>query len=91
MAEMELQGEITEALDLTPVQRESPGRYRSDAGLLGTSKKWQFEVEDFALLPDEYKLPDATKIRKVVQAGVSIPGIKAWQEEGLRVTRRTEP
>ncbi len=86
-AEMELQGEITETVDLMPVQREAPNRYRTDAGLLGTSKKWNFEVEDFALLPDEYKLPDATKIRKVIQAGASIPGIKAWQEEGLRITR----
>ena len=90
-AEMELQGEITEAVRLTPVQQESPSRYRTDTGLLGTSRKWQFEVEDFAILPDEYKLPDTTKIRRVIQAGASIPGVKAWQEEGLRVTPRKYP
>jgi len=88
-AEMELQGEMTEAVGLTPVQQESPNQYRTDMGTLGKSLTWKFEVEDFAILPDEYKLPDVTKIRRVVQAGVSIPGVKAWQEEGLRVTPRT--
>ena len=87
-AEMKLKGEITEPVDIVPVQREAPARYRTDVGTLGTSKRWQFEVEDFALLPDEYKEPDTTKIRRVIQAGASIPGVKAWQEEGLRVTSR---
>lgn len=89
-AEMELKGEITEAVDLAPVQREAPARYHGEVGTLGTSKQWHFEVEDFALLPDEYKVADTTKIRKVVQAGATVPGVKAWQEEGLRITRAVQ-
>ena len=85
-AEMVLKGEITEAVDLVSVQQESQNRYQTDMGTLGTSKTWRFEVEDFALIPDEYKLADTAKIRKVVQAGATIPGVKAWQEESLRVT-----
>ena len=88
-AEMELKGEITEPVNLTSVQNEPPNMYRANAGTLGTSKTWRFEMVDFAILPDEYKLPDTTKIRKVIQAGASVPGVKAWQEEGLRVTPRS--
>ena len=67
-----------------------PGMYRSDIGNLGTTKVWKFEVADFDLLPNDYKLPDMVKIRKVITAGASIPGVKAWQEESLRVNSKGE-
>ncbi len=44
----------------------------------------KFKVIDFKVLPDEYKLPDETKIRKVVNAlklDTNIPGVKVWEEE----------
>jgi hypothetical protein len=56
-------------------------------GTMGTAKVWKFEIADFTLLPDEYKVPDLIKISKVVRAGVNIPGVKSWQEESLRITR----
>lgn len=88
-AEMELKGELSEPVGLVQVAEEAPARYRTDAGTLGTVKTWHFEVTDFAALPDQYKLSNDSMIRKVVQAGASIPGVRAWQEEGLRVTPRT--
>jgi hypothetical protein len=47
-------------------------------------KVMKFEVVDFKALPDEYKLSDDVKIRKVVNAlkmDTNIPGVKVWEEE----------
>lgn len=44
---------------------------------------WKFEVVDFSKLPDEYKMADEAKIRKVVQAlkaDCDIPGIRLIPE-----------
>ena len=49
---------------------------------------WKFEVIDINLLPDDYKMADLVKIRRVVIAGAAIPGVRVWQEEALRVTTR---
>lgn len=87
-AEMQLKGELTEPVGLLKVQDEAPARYRTDSGTLGTGKVWKFEVVDFSLLPNDYKVADIVKIRKVVIAGATIPGVRAWQEESLRVTTR---
>lgn len=85
--EMELKGELTESVDLVETQPEQPNHYRSEAGTLGKATIWKFEVVDFALVPDEYKLPDATKIGKVVRAGLrSIPGIRIYSEDTLKIT-----
>ncbi len=78
-----------EKKDLAPVAKPeaAPSHIRTEAGTLSVPKGWKFEVENFSLLPDEFKLPDMVKIRKVITAGVKIPGVKAWQEESLRVSR----
>ena len=85
-AEMQLKGELTESVNLVEVSPPPPAHYRTIAGDLGKTLTWKFEVMDFALLPDDYKLPDTVKIRKVVIAGATIPGVRVWQEESLRVT-----
>jgi len=87
-AEMRLTGELAEPVGLVEVTPEAPTRYRTEVGTLGKAMNWKFEVTDFALLPDDYKLPDMVKIRKGIIAGASIPGVRAWQEESLRVTAR---
>ena len=86
-AEMELKGELAESVGIVEVKPEQPKHYRTETGTLGTVpiKKW--EDVDFKLVPDEYKIIDATKVGKVVRAGVpSIPGIRIWEEETLRIT-----
>lgn len=86
-AEMELKGEITESVGLVEVVPEQPDHYRAEAGTLGTAKIAKWEVADFVQIPDEYKMVDATKIGKVVRAGLrNIPGIRIWEEGSLRVT-----
>lgn len=86
--EMELKGELTEPVNLVEVSPAPVAHVKTEVGNLGTPKVWRFEVMDFAKLPDEYKQPDLVKIRKVIIAGVTIPGIRAWQEETLRVTAK---
>lgn len=85
-AEMALKGEVTEPVNLVAVAPVAPTLHRAAGGTMGAANTWKFEVEDFSLLPDDYKVPDMVKIRKVVVAGATIPGVKAWQEEGLRIT-----
>ncbi len=78
--EMELKGELTESVNLVEVIPEIK-RTTTEMGTTGQKDHWTFEVTDFALLPDEYKMPDATKIGKVVRAGLHIiPGVKIWNE-----------
>lgn len=79
-------GEITIDTKPVAVPEAQPAHVRTDMGNLGTQKVWKFEVADFALLPDDYKVADLVKIGKVIRAGVSVPGVKAWQEETLRIT-----
>ena len=85
-AEMELKGELSEPVGLVEVAPEPPTHYRTPVGMSGVVRTWAFEVIDFALLPDHYKVADAARIRKMVQAGGTIPGVRTWQEETLRVT-----
>ena len=83
--EMELKGEIT--VDTTPVEvPQAPAKVtRGALGQSSTAKVWKWEVEDFDKIPNQFKITDDKKILKAVQSGQSVPGIKAWQEETLRV------
>lgn len=77
---------VPEVVEAPPV---APDRYRSEMGTLGKMMIRKWEVVDLALVPDEYKMIDSIKIGKVVRAGIpSIPGIKIWEEETLRVNAR---
>lgn len=63
-----------------------PDKYHGDNGMLGKVMIRKWELEDFSKVPDEYKTIDSVKIGKVVRAGIpSIPGIRIWQEETLRI------
>lgn len=44
-----------------------------------TDKK--FEVVDFSLLPDNYKLPDERLIRDAMKAGIEIAGVRYFEEQ----------
>jgi len=85
--EMELKGELTESVNLVEAPPAPPAHVRTDVGMLGTTKIWKFEVTDFSLLPDRFKMENATLIGKVVRAGErEIPGVRIWSEDSLRVT-----
>ena len=87
-AEMELRGEIAEPVGLVAVSPGPRGGYHGQTADLGAVKRWEFEVVDFGRLPDDYKLPDMVKIRKIITSGATIPGVQAQQVDTLRVTAR---
>lgn len=49
-------------------------------------EKKKGRVIDFALLPDEYKLPDESKINRAVADGIIIPGIEVYTEVTSRIS-----
>jgi leucyl aminopeptidase len=79
-------GEFTVDTTPVPVPEMQPKTVHAEAATLGTSKVWKYEVTDFKLLPDDYKLADLVKIGKVIRAGVNIPGVKSWQEDSIRIS-----
>jgi len=83
-----LTGEPVVAPEVVEAPPVAPDRYHTEMGTLGKAVIWKFEVVDFSLLPDDYKLPDMIKIRKVITAGAKILGVRAWRDETLRVTTR---
>jgi len=88
-AEMQLTGELSEPVGLVELAPAPATGYSTGAGQLGTVKIKKWEVSDLKLVPLEYMVIDAAKVGKVVRAGIpSIPGIRIWEEEGLRVTAR---
>jgi len=88
-AERRLKGEVTEPVKLIEVEPSTPTTIRTDMGTSGVAKIWKFEVIDFSLLPDRFKMENAKLICKVVRAGErEIPGVKIWSEDTLRVTAK---
>lgn len=84
-----LTGEPVVVPEVVEVAPAAPDRYRTEMGTLGKAVIWKFEVIDFSLLPDRFKMENATLIGKVVRAGErEIPGVKIWSEDSLRVTAR---
>ena len=85
--EMELNGELSESVNLVEVAPEPAKSVSTDMGTTRITTIWKWEVIDLSLVPDEYKILDAAKVGKVVRAGLrSIPGIRIYPEESLRVT-----
>lgn len=89
--EEELIGEHT--VDLSPVEAPAPARQtvRTDLGTASIRKNWKWEVIDFSLVPDEYKVIDNSQLstiaRKHHDAKV-IPGVRFYSEEGLQMTAK---
>ena len=81
-------GEIKEAVNLVEIQ-EVQKKVVTDMGSLGTMKVRKFAVEDITKVPAEYLRVDEVAIGKLVRAGIpSIPGIKIWTEETLKVSSK---
>ncbi len=82
-------GEISEPTIFITPPVDLPARVHGEAATLGVTTNWTWELEDFAKVPDEYKLIDASKLGRVVRAGCrSIPGVRIFPKDSLRVTGR---
>ncbi len=58
-------GEITESVNLVEVRPEAPERVRTDLGMAGMTDHWKYEVFDFALLDDAYKVEDNAMLNSI--------------------------
>lgn len=74
--------------DTTHIEAPAPvAKVRTEGGTAGVFMVRKWEVVDLKAVPDEYKIIDAARVTKVVKAGIpSIPGIRIYEEESLRVT-----
>ena len=89
--EMELKGELTESVDLVEVVPEAPKRVSTELGTTGLRDTWKYEVMDFALVPDDYKMINAGVLTPVVKASkgkITIPGIRIYNEPIIAVNVR---
>lgn len=59
----------------------APTKVETQSGEAWFRKTWRWEVSDLEQLPAEYWAPDEKKIAAAVKAGITIAGVKAWQEE----------
>lgn len=81
-------GEITVPLGTAPTPPAVPKNVRTDLGTLGGRIYWKAEVVDFALLSDEYKLPNMSLLSsfaKSTKGTKEILGVRIYSETGVTV------
>ncbi len=84
-------GEITEPVNLVEVSASPPKRVSTDMGSIGQRDNWKWELVDFALVPDTYKMINAGVLTPIVKASkgkVPIPGIRQYNEPILAVNTK---
>ena len=84
-------GEFT--VDLSPVAKPEavPDRIRTDMGSSGQRDNWTYEVIDFTILPDEYKVADTTMLNAIAKKHhdqKQVPGVKFFNKPILAVNTR---
>jgi hypothetical protein len=87
-AEFSGTGEFT--VDTTPVVAPAPvKKVATMSGTASTQVNWKYEVVDPALVPIDYMVIDYAKLTKVIKAGCrSIPGVRIYSEDSLRITTK---
>lgn len=89
--EEKLTGEHTVELGTAPSPPPVPEHTRTGMGTLGGRTNWKARVVDFALLPDEYKLPNEQKLNahaRSTKGERPIPGVEFYDDRV--VTMRTK-
>ena len=96
-----LQDEINQAAEaaqeqpqvvVLPIVQEAPKVTRTSSGSATQTTTWTFEVTDFALLPDQFKMADSVSLNKAVKAGLrQIPGVNIYQIQGTRIRSSSLP
>jgi len=90
-AEMRLKGELTEPVNLVEVTPEPAKKVSTDMGTSGQRDNWKWEVVDFALLPDEYKVVDGSLLTAVARKHhdqKQVPGVRFYNEPIIAVRAR---
>lgn len=89
--EMALKGEITESVDLVEVAPEVSKKVSTDMGASGQRDNWKYEVVDFALLPDAYKMADTSQLNAIAKKHhdqKQVPGVRFYNEPIITVRAR---
>lgn len=63
-----------------PVAEAVPTAVKTDSRTVKTRQITKFAIVDASKVPDEYKVVDETLVRKAVNAGLKIAGVKVWEE-----------
>ena len=89
--EMKLKGELSEPVNLVEVIPEASKRVMTDTGSAGQRDNWKYEVENFALVDDMYKMINAGVLTPIVKASkgkITINGIRIYNEPIIAVNTR---
>lgn len=90
-AEIKLKGELTESVNLIEVSPLAPKRVSTDMGTAGMRDNYKWEVTDFALVPNDYKIINAGVLTPIVKASkgkITIPGIRIYNEPIIAVNTK---
>jgi len=89
--EKALTGQVTEPVELVEVTPEASKRVSTEIGMAGQRANWKYEVFDFALLPNEYKLADSAMLNSIAKKyhdQKQIPGVRFYNDPTIQVTTR---
>ena len=90
-AELSGTGELTESVNLVGVIPEPTGKVSTELGTSGMTSHWTYEVVDFALVPDAYKIIDSPQLTTIARSHHDkkpIPGVRFYDEPSI--TMRTK-
>lgn len=86
-------GEISESVNLVEVAPEATKRVSTDMGTIGQRDNWTYEVFDFTILPDEYKVVDNVMLNTIAKKHhdqKQIPGVRFVNKPIIAVRARKE-
>jgi len=87
--EAAVSGQPVEPVELVEVAPEVSTTVRTDLGSVSQRENWKYQVEDFAALPDEFKVADTTMLNTIAKKyhdKKQIPGVRFYNEP--TITRR---
>jgi len=61
-----------------------PSEIKNHSAGISTPVIWKYEIVDFSLLPDEFKLPDSSKLNSIVKKhheNTNVPGVRVYSEK----------
>lgn len=58
----------------------APRKVETQSGEARFRKVWCYEIVDIEALPAAFWMPDEAKIKATVKAGITIAGVRAWEE-----------
>ena len=91
--EAALNGEEAKPVETSPIPAPAPEQTTAELGTSNMMDVWKYEVVDFALLPDEYKVADTALLNSTAKKhhdSKPIPGVRFYNEPTLRVERFKE-